>query len=153
MRHLALIAAVFATACTSNNSSGDDQEMVNCAAEPRADTFTMDMVKHGSNGMIDFTLHTAQPAPPAQGNNTWEVQLSSAGAPMAGATIAVKPYMPDHMHAAELKAAVTDEGDGMYKLTPVNLWMPGLWQTTLDVTPAGAAVKADSVVFSFCIPN
>jgi hypothetical protein len=31
----------------------------------------------------------------------------------------------------------------------VNLWMPGVWQTTIAVT----APTADSAVFSFCLPD
>lgn len=158
MRSLLLIAPVLFAACTSSSGSGDDEEIVNCTTETRADNFSIGLEKPGGSGAVDFHLMTAMPAPPAQGNNTWEVQLNTmnagvAGDPMVGATLGVHPYMPDHMHPAELKAVVTDEGNGLYKMTPVNLWMPGLWQTTIDVTPPGASEKTDSVVFSFCIPN
>jgi hypothetical protein len=37
---------------------------------------------------------------------------------------------------------------GQYTLSPVNLWMPGVWETTIRAT-SGATI--DSAVFRFCI--
>jgi hypothetical protein len=40
---------------------------------------------------------------------------------------------------------------GQYTLSPINMWMPGLWEITISAT-AGDTVD-DSVVFRFCIPS
>jgi hypothetical protein len=47
-------------------------------------------------------------------------------------------------------AEITPTGTaGQYTLAPVNLWMPGVWQTTIAVT----SPTPDSAVFSFCLPD
>jgi hypothetical protein len=39
---------------------------------------------------------------------------------------------------------------GEYELTPINFWMPGLWETTID---AASVSGDDTVVFRVCIPS
>mgnify|MGYP001552691117 CR=1 FL=1 len=103
----------------------------------------------GKNGVFETKLMASDPAPPDRGNNTWTVAVSDAsGPPVTGATIDVKPYMPDHGHGTPIIATVTDKGDGSYLITPVNLFMVGLWQVTLTIDQAG---KSDQVVYDFCI--
>lgn len=138
-------------ACHGSSASPDAEEVIDCTTV-QADTFVIGLDKPGTAGMLDFKLMAASPAPPAQGNNTWTVKVSTmaGGTAVPGATIQVTPYMPAHMHTSPIKATVTDKGDGTYTLAPVNLWMPGVWETTLQVTsPSGA----DSAMFRFCIPN
>jgi hypothetical protein len=38
---------------------------------------------------------------------------------------------------------------GQYKLDPVNMWMPGVWETTIEVD----GTNGDTVVFRFCLPS
>jgi YtkA-like len=80
------------------------------------------------------------------------VVKDSTGAPVDGATIAVVPYMPAHNHGTQVEAVVTPMANGTYGIAPLYFYMSGLWQTTLTITTADAAT-ADSVAFSFCIPN
>jgi hypothetical protein len=136
--------------------SGDDQAPYNCAAETRADTFFAGMHKAGAAQALDFKLMSADPAPPARGDNTWELQVSAmsagtVGSGVTGASLSVTPFMPDHQHGTPIQVEITDKGNGMYELTPVNLWMPGLWQTTIQASSANGA--SDAVVYSFCIPE
>ena len=99
---------------------------------------------------------SANPAPPARDDNTWVLQLSSmsggtVGAPVSGATVTVTPFMPDHQHGSGKTVVVEPMTEaGQYELAPVNLWMPGLWETTIS---ASSATGTDSVVFRFCIPS
>jgi hypothetical protein len=69
---------------------------------------------------------------------------------MTGAGITAKPFMPDHGHGSSVTPSVTPMGsDGTYQVTDLDLFMPGIWQVTLTITPASG--PADSVVFSFCV--
>ncbi len=147
-----LLAASFG-ACTSSTSNGDDTGQVNCATETRADHFVIGLEKPGEAGMLDFKLMQATPAPPASGDNAWQIQINTmssgvVGNALTGATIKATPYMPDHMHTSPIKAKMTDLGNGLYELSPINLWMPGLWETTVEDTGT-----TDKAVFRFCIPN
>ena len=49
-----------------------------------------------------------------------------------------------------VKTRHNEVAPGQYELAPVNLWMPGLWETTIS---ASSATGTDSVVFRFCIPS
>jgi hypothetical protein len=157
MRSL-IATALFASlaACTGGGTmSGDDTAPYNCAAETRADAFFAGMHKAGAGNALDFALMTADPAPPARGDNTWNIQMSAmtsgvVGNGVAGATLTVTPFMPDHQHGSPIEVEITDKGGGAYELSPVNLWMPGLWQTTIQATSASGS---DSAVFAFCIPE
>ena len=117
-------------------TTGPDAEITtyNCAADTRAETYTAGDEHMGLDGTIDVKLLSSDPAPPARGNNSWVILLSSmsagvVGAPMDGlaSDITVTPYMPDHMHGTQILVEVTpvDGQTGEYTLSPVNLWMPG----------------------------
>jgi hypothetical protein len=133
---------------------GDDQGPYNCAADTRGETFTPGL-EHQTE-TIDFKLISADPAPPSRGDNAWVVQLNSmasgvVGAPMAGMenSISVTPFMPDHQHGSPIEVQVTPVAGqpGQYTLDPVNLWMPGVWQTTIAVSST-TTVKT---VYTFCL--
>ena len=156
---LALAAAVvpLAGACADNSSmQGDDGSSYNCAAETRADDFVIGLEKQGLSGALDFKLMTADPAPPARNDNTWVVQINSmaagvVGSPASGATLTVTPFMPDHQHGTPIEVQIEAMPDaGQYKLSPINMWMPGLWETTIT---ASSAAGTDSTVYRFCIPD
>ena len=147
---IALALSVLASAC-SGGGHGDDEVTVNCAEETRDEEFVAGMQKLGTNGKIMFTLVQGTPAPPARGDNLWTLQLTSQGAaaPVTGATMVVTPHMPDHTHTP-----VSDQGTAMPEAgrytAPVNMWMPGFWQTTIQ---ANAGADSDKVVFAFCVPS
>jgi len=145
-------------ACGADDGHGGDDDPVNCALETTADEFVVGLQKPGINGLIDFKLMSATPAPPARGDNTWVMQVSSmnngvVGAPIANATVYVTPFMPKHQHGSPIDTEVTAMPTaGQYELSPVNLWMPGLWETTIEVD-ATSSSGADSVIYRFCIPG
>ncbi|HVV86196.1 MAG TPA: FixH family protein [Kofleriaceae bacterium] len=146
----ALAAVLFAGACSSPSDDDSSGATYNCEADTRDEQFLAGMQKEGPGG-VQVTLAAAMPAPPGRDDNTWDVDLAMAGAPLTGAAVKVTPYMPDHRHGTSVQVVVTPDPDvpGRYELSPINLWMPGLWEITIDVTPAGGT--RDSVVFRFCI--
>lgn len=149
---LALFAAVLplAGACADDSQSGDDDEFVDCAKET-ADQFVVDLEKKGT--VLDVKLTSALPAPPTRGDNEWIIHINTiaGAAPVTGATIQVTPFMPKHQHGTPIDVKVEAQpGAGDYKLSPVNLWMPGVWETTIEMNSASGT---DQVVYKFCIPS
>jgi hypothetical protein len=150
---LTLIACLGLAACSGSSSGPDAEEMVDCSMVTGADTFTVGLPKMGAQGAFDFKMMSATPAPPARNTNTWVVEVDSAqsGAPVDGATITATPFMPAHQHGSPEQVVVTPAGaPGQYQLTPVFLWMPGVWETTIQVT---SGTSTDAAVYRFCIPS
>jgi YtkA-like protein len=158
MRHWMILCLGLA-ACGASNSGPDAAEMVDCSTIQGTDTFTVGangLHHNGINGAVDFAMVSAMPAPPARDDNTWVIQLSSmtsgvVGSPIDGASMTATPFMPAHQHGTPKQVIITPTGTtGQYQLTPVNMWMPGVWETTISVT---SGAPADSAVFKFCIPS
>ncbi|MFO7561541.1 MAG: FixH family protein [Enhygromyxa sp.] len=115
-----------------------------CEEETRDDEYMVGLSKSGDSVTVSFV--TADPAPPALGDNTWTVTLSEPDASIT----AVTPFMPDHDHGTPVEAIVTATANpGEFEISPVNLFMAGLWEVTLDIsTEAGTP---EQVVFAFCV--
>ena len=153
---LGLVLSSSLAACGADDGHSDAEEPVNCTLVT-ADQFVVGLQKTGVNGMLDFRLMSATPAPPARGDNTWIVEIRSSnngvvGAPISNATAHVTPFMPKHGHPAISGEVTATATAGEYWLTGVNLWMPGVWETTVEVE-ATASSSADSAVYTFCLPN
>src|SRR5689334_5818118 len=155
MRLALSLATLAVAACGSGASPPDADEALACMTSGRGDTYVAGLEHAGHAGLLDFKLISADPAPPARNLNTWVIQVNAmsagvVGAPAAGATMTVTPYMPDHQHGAgayipQIEAMPTA---GQYKITEINTWMPGYWEITID---AQAGAVHDSVVYKFCI--
>lgn len=144
-----------ASAC-AHDEHPDQVESYNCGAETRDDDFVVGLEKFGERGALAFKLMSADPAPPSRDDNTWVVQVSVmtsgvVGAPISGASLNVSPFMPDHQHGTPIEVKIEPMPQaGQYTLSPVNLWMPGLWDTTISATTNGTT---DKVVYRFCIAS
>ena len=153
---LTLIACLGLAACSGSSSGPDAEEMVDCSTVTGVDTFTVPLVKAGASGAINFQMLSATPAPPARNTNTWLIQINAmqsgvVGSPVDGASIIATPFMPSHQHGSPEQVVVTPAGmPGQYTLDPVFLWMPGVWETTIQVT---SGATTDSAVYRFCIPS
>jgi hypothetical protein len=141
-------------AACGTDDHGDDMEEVDCAKVTGVDTFVVGLEKAGMSGLYNFRLMSATPAPPARGNNDWVVQVNAmnagvVGAPVEGAMIKVTPFMPAHQHGTGVPIVITPMTEpGQYQLAPVNLWMQGVWETTIRAT---LGATTDSVVYKFCV--
>ncbi|MBE7454709.1 MAG: FixH family protein [Kofleriaceae bacterium] len=138
-------------AVTGCGDDGDDGDTVNCALEDRDDEFLAGMMKTGAGG-VTVTLVSATPAPPARNDNAWELQLATPAGPFEG-TVQVVPFMPDHNHGTPIQAVVEPVAGtpGRFTASPINLFMPGLWEVTIRATPTGGTL--DAVVFRFCVAS
>ncbi len=154
MRHWMIVCLGLA-ACSSSSGGADATEMVDCSTITGTDTLTTDLHHVGTAGLIDFKMISAMPAPPARDDNTWVIEIDSmangvVGNPIAGASMTATPFMPAHQHGTPKQVIITPmTTSGQYQLQPVNLWMPGVWETTIKVT----SPQTDSAVFKFCIPS
>ncbi|HUS30383.1 MAG TPA: FixH family protein [Kofleriaceae bacterium] len=151
MKAIVVAAVGLLAACGGDDGEGDD---VDCTMVTGADTFVVGLEKHGTGGTLDFKLMSATPSPPARGDNNWVVQINSmasgvVGAPVDGAMLQVTPFMPAHQHGSPIAVTIAPGTNaGEYNLTPVNLWMPGVWETTIRATSGSTT---DSAVYKFCI--
>lgn len=151
---LASLALVAAAACGGGGAmTPDADEALACINSGRGDTYVMGLEHPGKAGQLDFKLMSALPSPPGFNNNIWVVQVNAmaagvVGAPVTGATVTVTPFMPDHQHGTQIRAVVDELTGGQYQLSPINLWMPGYWEVTIDVQTQTAH---DSAIYKFCI--
>ncbi|MBS2012504.1 MAG: FixH family protein [Deltaproteobacteria bacterium] len=73
--------------------------------------------------------------------------LDASNKPIAGAQISITAFMPSHGHSSPTVPTVTPAGEG-YTVGPVSLFMPGLWEVTIEAEASGAR---DRATFSFCV--
>ena len=134
----------------SSSSTGTPIEAA-CAKDARVTPYTVGVEAKSSDGALSVHFMDADPAPPTKGYNTWTVQvLDGKGAPVNGATIVTSGFMPDHNHGTSTTPQVTPKGqDGTYEITPVILFMSGVWKIKFEVTAAGG--MADSAEVTFCV--
>jgi hypothetical protein len=151
---LAFVLVLGGFGCGTDDGGDDAGDEVDCAKVTGVDTFVVGLEKAGTSGLYNFRLMSATPAPPARGNNDWVVQVNAmnagvVGAPVEGATIKVTPFMPAHQHGTGVPIVITPMTEpGQYQLAPVNLWMQGVWETTIRAT---LGATTDSVVYKFCV--
>jgi hypothetical protein len=153
MRLSLILGVLLATGACSDGNEDDDGLSYNCADETRDDEFVLGLMKPGESSRYEFKLVSSDPAPPARTDNRFVLELSTMAAPVtpvAGAELSVIPFMPDHAHGSGDPVVVTPMTEaGRYELYPVNLWMPGLWEVTMQVKGA----QSDRAVFRFCLSN
>ena len=152
-RLLALPCLVLAACVQTSGGGGGTSSTTGalCDSDPRAMVYAAGLSATSGDGKLKASLAAAQPAPPEKGINTWTVQLEDgSGNPVSGATVTITPWMPDHGHGSSIVPQVMPMASaGSYQVTLLDLFMPGIWQVTFDVTPASG--PDEKVTFSFCI--
>jgi hypothetical protein len=153
MFSLACLSALTGCPADSKQASTDGggpspEAGTTCADDPLAETYMPGTKKTGSAGVLNFELTASEPGPPIKGNNTWTVKVTDASDnAIKDAELIATPFMPRHGHGTQVDPTVTQTGDG-YTITPLYLYMRGVWQVTID---AKVGTKHDSAVFSYCI--
>jgi hypothetical protein len=154
---VALLGALVASCGAGHDHGGTDGGVptsdgaIGCQMDTRGETYVANLEHMGSGGKLRFILVSSDPAPPAKGNNTWMLKVldTATGSPMTGATLMIKPFMPDHGHGTSVVPTITPMGEA-YELQKVNLFMAGLWEVTVT---AQAGAMTDFSIFRFCIPG
>jgi YtkA-like len=121
--------------------------------DTRTDVWTLPIAKMSANGSFAVSLLTSTKSPPLIGDLTsWTLQIADPqGAMVTGATITIKPWMPDMGHGTSAEALMT-AGDtpGQYVIAPLYLFMAGYWTVTLTIT---SGTVTDTVVYSICLAD
>lgn len=115
---------------------------------PAAETVT------SSDGAVTIAVRWSW-SPPVVGYDAAELTLTDAtGAPMAGDTLSIVPWMPAHGHGASVAPTVNEISPGVYVAAPLDFYMSGSWQllTTITGPPAATAAFHDSAQPSVDIP-
>ncbi len=142
----------FIAGCSSQSSNPDGGDVIDCRDDTRVATYAPNLFVFSAAHTMRFTLVQANPAPPAQGINTWTLRVAdSSGQALPNLALSVDPFMPDHGHGSSVRAQANPNGDGTYTITPLYFFMPGVWRITFTNTvDAGIG---DSAVFFFCVPG
>ena len=146
---IALLGLLSTTvACSSDAAPEAADAGFNCELDGRGEAFTAGMSKTGAAG-YEFILVDAVPSPPGKGDNAWTVRLNDPDSVAVEGPPTVRLIMPDHGHGTPIIPVVTAVEDGAFSVTPLNLWMPGLWEITLEIRSDDAVL--DESTFRFCI--
>lgn len=151
MRWLVLsasLASALLTAACHSDPSGDA-----CVRSGRADTYVAGLEHTGANGLYDFKLMSATPAPPMADLNTWVIQINweATGAPVTAAALVVTPFMPDAQQGTTAPRTQELATPGQYQISNIATSTPGYWEITIDATTPDKV--EDTVVYKFCIPG
>lgn len=148
----------FLCACSSDESTSSPatppattvDAAVTCTNDPRVTAFVANVSATSRTGSFKVAIASADPAPPVRGDNTWRLVVTNAdGSPLAeGATISLSGEMPDHGHRSPSSPTVTKEGDGSYTVSPIDLFMPGVWDVLVTIR---SGASEDVAAFAFCI--
>lgn len=149
---LLLIASGCGSASSGDTTGAGGAAPSLCAKDPRAEAYAVGLEQKSDDGRMKIRFIDASPAPPSKGTNQWTIQLlDGSDKPIDDATMTIKPFMPDHGHGSSITPQVTwMKSNGNYQITLVDLFMPGIWQITFNITPPGGAAP-DAVVFTFCV--
>ena len=157
---LTLLLGVLALGCRTRDAtpgsagSGDGEGSGGNAGSSECsgdfDMYEAGMSRQAEPGAVTVELVEADPAPPVvRSDNTWWLKLTdSEREPLLGAKLVVTPFMPKHQHGSA-EVVVEELGDGQYKLSPIELIMPGVWEIPMSITPADG--ETSEMTFRFCI--
>ncbi|MES1183219.1 MAG: FixH family protein [Myxococcales bacterium] len=154
-RHAALLLSALTLAgCSSKDAPADANPSPTTGdgseCEGDFDAFALGLSKVAEPGNITVQITDAKPSPPVvRSDNVWWLELDDAdGNPLSGATVVASPYMPKHQHGSA-EVVVEEQSEGQYRLSPIELIMPGVWEIPLSVTPSDG--DTSETTFRFCI--
>lgn len=151
-RWLLVLTATLLISCgggAKDTTEEAPQGLTGCGRE-EPDPFRMGVSKTCEPEGLEIQMVSADPQQPAVGDNAWEIRVLDGGEGLSGADVSATPFMPQHNHGTA-QVLVTDEGDGQYRLQPVDFIMPGVWEITMAVTPEGG--EESQACFAFLVPE
>jgi YtkA-like len=150
---IALMAVAPAACVSSGGGTGGSSTVATslCDTDPRVQSYAVGLSQTGTEGLLKVSFVDATPAPPALNENAWTVKITDeTGAPVTGATITLKPFMPDMGHGASVTPQIMPTATaGVYQITTIDLFMAGIWTNTFTIKTASGQVA--TAVFTFCI--
>src|SRR2546427_12230348 len=114
------LAVALLVACGGGSNSGSDAGEVNCQNDPRVLTYAPNVtVPSASGGMRDAPVQS-DPAPPAKGNDTWKLKVTTAapGQGMPGLHLKNQTLMPDHGPGPPRPPPITHDPGRNYTVAP-----------------------------------
>jgi YtkA-like protein len=137
---------------SGSSGGGDDSGTVGCATNPGPypiDTYTANLMRAGTSGILTFELVKSDPAPPEQGFNAFTVKVThSDGTPFTG-ELDIPPkgiWMPAHAHGPSVVPIIHfDASQNAYTVSQVDLFMPGVWRITFDAHETSGATTDAAV--------
>ncbi len=133
------------------SSAGGDGGAGGTGGALAVDLFTPGLTHEGTEGLLAVRLIAADPASPGKGDNalTFEVLDAATDAAIADAQIVLEPVMPAHGHGTTPpRHTATSAAEGLYRVGPFALFMPGVWELRFHLTRGAVA---DEVSFRFRI--
>lgn len=150
---LLALPLILAAACSGSGDTGTNPNAL-CGDETRATEYVsgLDVPTDQSKFRIRIVEVMVEDTPkaPDRGDNVWTFELTDAGgAPVTGATVEVKSWMPDHGHGTNpLWNEARSMSQGTYEVGAFNLFMGGFWEFTFQVEDGA---DLDSGHVGFCI--
>src|SRR4051812_20221326 len=148
-RSILLVPVLLAMACGGGSGGSDaDSGVVNCAGDPRVLAYAPNVTVTSVGTHMKYALVSSTPAPPARGLDDWTLRITdSAGQPLTTVPLAILTLMPEHGHGSPTIPQISNQGGGNYKVSQLNLFMPGIWRITFF--PSNAS--SDTAEFWFCV--
>ena len=152
MNVCALVLLIWPLGGCEGTPTSESESFDPCGDAPR-DTYTSGLEKLGSDGLVKVRILQADPAPPDLqvdvDYNVWSIELVDMNDQTAeGAAIVVTPSMPQHDHGTVPDPMVIEEGQGIYTISHINLFMPGVWEILFEITLQDGT--SDTLTFQFC---
>lgn len=135
-------SALLVAAASGGCSSSSAPDPGNFTEAPAA-TLTSDAAS------FRIVMHSAPDPQPSRGVNSLRLVVTKAsdGSPAAGLELDVVPWMPAMGHGASVKPTVQVGPEaGVYTVSNVNLFMPGLWEIRATI---GGSTQPDHATAQF----
>lgn len=108
-----------------------------CSAASADTSATPYAVLDTGTGAFHLEVRTSPDQPPTHGVLVVDLTVTDKrAAPVVGAQVQVTPWMPAHGHGTSVTPTVTELGAGKYRVSNVDLYMPGSWQLRTSIGDA-----------------
>lgn len=131
-RSLTVLGAALLVTTSSSGCSSSGAPDTGTFAETPATVLTTD------TGAYRIAVHSAPDPQPSRGVNALRLVITTVldGNTAAGLNVDVVPWMPAMGHGSSVTPSVQAGAEGgVYTVSNVNLFMPGLWEIRIGIPP------------------